>query len=67
VRVEINETDGRATGVTYVAKATVSSAISALGRWRWRGYSIETPRLLLHSSARLPSATHAMLMRSCPV
>ena len=24
----------------------MSSAISALGRWRWRGYSIETPRLV---------------------
>jgi choline dehydrogenase-like flavoprotein len=50
VRVEIDESSGRATGVTYIHDGREhlqpAAAVAVCG------YSIETPRLLLHSTSR---------------
>jgi choline dehydrogenase-like flavoprotein len=50
VRVEIDESTGRATGVTYIQdgeeRFQPADAVAVCG------YSIETPRLLLHSTSR---------------
>jgi len=50
VRVEIEESSGRCTGVTYVAggreEFQAAEAVAVCG------YAIETPRLLLHSTSR---------------
>jgi choline dehydrogenase-like flavoprotein len=56
VRVEINEVDGRATGVTYVREGEGTERHQRARAVAVAGYSIETPRLLLHStSKRFPS------------
>ena len=51
-RVEVDDASGRATGVTYIkgderVERFVSARVVAVA-----GYSIETPRLLLHSTSR---------------
>ena len=53
VRVEIDESSGRATGVTYVRESDgVERRQRARSRWRLACYSIETPRLLLNSTSK---------------
>jgi choline dehydrogenase-like flavoprotein len=55
VRVEINHADGRATGVTYVREGDDVQRHQRARAVAVAGYSIETPRLLLHSmSKRFP-------------
>src|SRR5450631_2757762 len=55
VRVEINDADGRATGVTYVGEGDGVEHHQRARAVAVAGYSIETPRLLLHStSTRFP-------------
>ena len=54
VRVEVDESSGRCTGVTYIKRRTgaLPAAADAVAVC---GYAIETPRLLLNStSARYP-------------
>ena len=50
VRVEIDESSGRATGVTYVSDG--ETRFAAADAVAVCGYAIETPRLLLHSTSR---------------
>ncbi len=56
VRVEIDDASGRATGVTYVSEGDDSHHHQRAKTVAVCGYSIETPRLLLHStSSRFPN------------
>jgi choline dehydrogenase-like flavoprotein len=50
VRVEIDESSGRCTGVTYIRDGVES--FQAADAVAVCGYAIETPRLLLHSTSR---------------
>ncbi|MHB1468162.1 MAG: GMC oxidoreductase, partial [Solirubrobacteraceae bacterium] len=52
VRVEIDDADGRATGVTYVREGDGAERHQRARAVAVAGYSIETPRLLLHSTSR---------------
>jgi choline dehydrogenase-like flavoprotein len=52
VRVEIDEASGRATGVTYVCGSEEVQRHQPARAVAVAGYSIETPRLLLHSTSR---------------
>jgi choline dehydrogenase-like flavoprotein len=52
VRVEINEANGRATGVTYIAEGDTGERHQRALSVAVAGYSIETPRLLLHSTSK---------------
>jgi choline dehydrogenase-like flavoprotein len=52
VRVEINEANGRATGVTYISEGDASERHQRALAVAVAGYSIETPRLLLHSTSK---------------
>jgi choline dehydrogenase-like flavoprotein len=52
VRVGINEADGRATGVTYVREGDGVQRHQRARVVAVAGYSIETPRLLLHSTSK---------------
>jgi choline dehydrogenase-like flavoprotein len=52
VRVEINEANGRATGVTYVREGDGVECHQRARAVAVAGYSIETPRLLLHSTSK---------------
>jgi choline dehydrogenase-like flavoprotein len=52
VRVEINEVNGHATGVTYVPEGEVVERHQRARAVAVAGYSIETPRLLLNSSCK---------------
>ncbi len=52
VRVEIDESDGRATGVTYVREGESVERNQRARMVAVAGYSIETPRLLLHSTSK---------------
>jgi choline dehydrogenase-like flavoprotein len=56
VRVEINDANGQATGVTYVRDGERTERQQRARMVAIAGYSIETPRLLLHStSTRFPN------------
>jgi len=56
IRVELDEASGRATGVTYVREGDESHRHQRAKAVAVCGYSIETPRLLLHStSSRFPN------------
>jgi choline dehydrogenase-like flavoprotein len=52
VRVGINEADGRATGVSYVREGDGVQRHQRARVVAVAGYSIETPRLLLHSTSK---------------
>ncbi len=52
VRVEIDQADGRATGVSYVREADGVQRLQRAKAIALAGYSIETPRLLLHSTSK---------------
>ena len=52
VRVEIDEASGRATGVTYVREGESMERRQRAKVVAVAGYSIETPRLLLHSTSK---------------
>ena len=52
VRVEIDEADGRATGVTYIREGDGTERLQRARMVAVAGYSIETPRLLLHSTSK---------------
>jgi len=52
VRVEIDEAEGRATGVTYVREGEDAQRHQRARAVAVAGYSIETPRLLLHSTSK---------------
>jgi choline dehydrogenase-like flavoprotein len=52
VRVEINEADGRATGVIYVREGDGVERHQRARAVAVAGYSIETPRLLLNSTSK---------------
>jgi choline dehydrogenase-like flavoprotein len=55
VRIELDETNGRVTGVTYVEVKTGEERFQRAAAVAVCGYSIESPRLLLHStSTRFP-------------
>jgi len=56
VGVEINDANGRATGVTYMREGERTERQQRARMVAVAGYSIETPRLLLHStSTRFPN------------
>jgi choline dehydrogenase-like flavoprotein len=56
IRVEINDANGRATGVTYVREGERTERRQRARMVAVAGYSIETPRLLLNStSSRFPN------------
>jgi choline dehydrogenase-like flavoprotein len=50
VRVEVDDSSGRVTGVTYVSEG--EERFQAAAAVAVCGYAIETPRLLLHSTSR---------------
>ena len=52
VRVEVDETSGRVTGVTYVETGTGEERFQRAAAVCLAGYAIETPRLLLASASR---------------
>ena len=52
VRVEINDADGRATGVTYIREGEHVERHQRARTVAVACYSIETPRLLLHSTSK---------------
>ena len=52
VRVEIDESSGRATGVTYVREGDGVERLQRAAVVAVAGYSIETPRLLLNSTSK---------------
>jgi len=52
VRIEIDEAGGRATGVTYVREGDGVQRHQRARVVAVAGYSIETPRLLLHSTSK---------------
>jgi choline dehydrogenase-like flavoprotein len=56
IRVEINDANGRSTGVTYIREGERTERHQRAHMVAVAGYSIETPRLLLHStSTRFPN------------
>ncbi len=52
VSVEVDEASGRATGVTYVREGETAERHQRARIVAVAGYSIETPRLLLHSTSK---------------
>ena len=56
-RVELDDATGRARGVTYVREAEGIERRQRAGAVAVAGYSIETPRLLLHSTSQSASPT----------
>ncbi len=52
VRVEIDQTSGQASGITYVREGETIERHQRASVVAVAGYSIETPRLLLHSTSK---------------